>query len=77
MHIDNGTGTMTWMFMGPDGVERIIYGGSDGTTAQAFTATHMTNIFFGNDVSVRGTVSGSGGSPIFDWQILSNPVNRG
>lgn len=74
-HIDSGTGTMTWKFKSIDGVERTIYGGADGTTAQAFTASHMVNIYFGDDVTVRGTVSGHSGITL-DWQILGSPVNR-
>jgi hypothetical protein len=74
-HYDSGTGTMTWNFMGPDGVERIIYAGSAGTTAQAFTATHMINVYFGNDCKVRVTLSASA-APQIDWQIFGNVANR-
>lgn len=75
-HIDSGTGTMTWNFKGPDGVERGIIGGSDNITAQAYTASHMVNVFFGTDVKVRGTVSGSASTPVFDWQIMGSSWNR-
>ena len=75
-HLDSGTGTWTWEFKGPDGVWRSIYAGSDGTTEQAFTDSHMINVFFGGDVVVRGTGS-SGSSPQWDWQIVSNVANRG
>ena len=74
-HIDSGTGTMTWSFKGPDGVERTIIAGSDNITAQAYTASHMVNVFFGGDVQVRGTVSGSS-TPQFDWQIIGSSWNR-
>ena len=74
-HLDSGTGTLTWEFKGADGVWRSIYGGTDGTTVQAFTATHMANVFFGADVNVRATGS-SGSSPVWDWQIMSSPANR-
>lgn len=75
-HLDSGTGTWTWEFKGPDGVWRSIYAGSDGTTEQAFTGSHMINVFFGGDVLIRGTGS-SGSSPQWDWQIVSNVANRG
>ena len=63
-HKDSGTGTWTWEFQGVDGV-------------WSFTASNMVNVFFGTDVSVRGTLSGSGSTPVFDWQIMGNPANRG
>ena len=75
LHIDSGTGTMTWKFKGPDGVERSIYGGSDNATEQVYTTSHMVNAFFADDVVVRGTVSSSS-TPVFDWQIMANPWNR-
>jgi hypothetical protein len=74
-HLDSGTGTWTWEFKGPDGVWRQILGGSDSITVQAFTASNMVNVFFGNDVVVRGTGS-SGSTPVWDWQIASNVANR-
>ena len=74
-HLDSGTGTLTWEFKGPDGVWRSIYGGTDGTTVQAFTAVHMINVFFGGDVKVRATGS-SGSSPVWDWQVIGNMSNR-
>ena len=74
-HLDSGTGTLTWEFKGADGVWRSIYGGSDGVTEQAFTASHMANAFFGADVNVRATGS-SGSSPVWDWQIMSSLANR-
>ncbi len=75
-HLDSGSGTWTWQFKGPDEVWRTIYGGSDGTTAQAFTAAHMTNIFFADDVLIRGNAT-SGSSPVWDYQIIGNQQNRG
>lgn len=74
-HYDSGSGTITWQFMGPDGVARTIYSGSSGTTAQTFTGTHMVNIHFGGDVKVRASLSGSS-SPTIDWQIIGNVRNR-
>ena len=74
-HLDSGTGTLTWEFNGPDGVWRSIYGGSDGTTVQAFTAAHMTNVYFADDVLVRSTGSASS-SPVWDWQIIGTHLNR-
>lgn len=74
-HLASGTGTWTWEFMGPDNQWRSIYGGTDGTTEQAFTGSHMVNAYFGNDVRVRGTASSSS-SPEWNWQIISNPRNR-
>jgi len=74
-HLDSGSGTWTWQFMGPDGVWRDLYGGETGTTAQSFSASHMVNAFFGNDVRLRGNAT-SGSSPQWDWQIFSNPRNR-
>ena len=74
-HLDSGAGTWTWQFLGPDGVWRDIYGGTDGTTVQSFTGTHMVNAYFGNDVPVRGNAT-AGSSPQWDWQIFSNVRNR-
>lgn len=74
-HLDSGSGTFTWQFKGPDNVWRDIYGGSDGTTVQSFTASHIINVFFGNDARVRGNAT-SGTSPQWDWQIFSNVRNR-
>ena len=74
-HLDSGTGTLTWEFKGPDGVWRNIYAGSDNITIQSYTAAHMANAFFGDDVLVRATGS-SGASPVWDWQVLSSPLNR-
>lgn len=74
-HLDSGSGSWTWQFKGPDGVWRDIYGGSDGTTVQTFTGSHMVNVFFGNDARVRGNAT-SGSSPQWDWQIFSNVRNR-
>jgi len=74
-HLDSGSGTWTWQFKGPDGVGRNIFGGSDGTTVQSFTATNMINAYFGNDVQIRGSAT-SGSSPQWDYQIISNPRNR-
>lgn len=70
------TATMTWKVMAADGNEVSIFGGSDNITEQAYTADHMVNVFFGDDVSVRGTVSSVGGSTDLDWQIIGNPNNR-
>jgi hypothetical protein len=75
-HLDSGVGTLTWEFKGPDGVWRIIYGGSDNITSQAYTAAHMVNAFFGTDVRVRATGS-AGTNPVWDWQVMSSPDNRG
>jgi hypothetical protein len=74
-HYDSGSGTITWQFKGPDGVWRGIYSGAGGTTAQVFTATHMVNAFFADDVRVRGVLSSSS-TPQIDWQVFSNPNNR-
>jgi hypothetical protein len=74
-HLDSGTGTLTWEFLGPDGVWRTILGQTDHITPEVYTASNMINVFFGSDVKVRGTGS-AGTSPVWDWQIMSNPVNR-
>ena len=74
-HIDSGTGTMTWEFKGIDGVWRTIIAAVDNITPQVYTATNMLNVFFGTGVKVRGTLS-AGSTPVFDWQIMSNPSNR-
>jgi len=74
-YLDSGTGTLTWEFKGADGVWRIIVAGADNITPQAYTATHMLNVFFGNQVAVRATGS-SGSTPVWDWQVMSNPSNR-
>lgn len=71
-HYDAGTGTMTWEFQGPDGVWRSIY---EGATEQTFTGSHMKNIYFADDVLVRGTVSGATGLTL-DYQLMSNYFNR-
>jgi len=70
-HFDSGSATITWEFMGPDGVARGIYSGSNNTTLQAFTATHMCNCFFAGDVSVRPVLS-NGSTPVVDWQVMGN-----
>ena len=67
--------TITWKVKGIDGNEVSIFAGSDNVTEQAYTVDHMVNFFFGTDVNIRGTVSGSGTTDL-DWQILSNPANR-
>ena len=74
-HLDSGTGTFTWQFKGPDGVWRNIYAGADGTTLQAFTDTNMIDVYFGDEVRVRGSGS-SGSSVVWKWQIMSNVANR-
>ena len=74
-HLANGAGTWTWQFKGPDGVWRTIIGGSDGVTAQQFTASNMINVYFGGDVSVRGNAT-AGSSPDWDWQIIGNYVRQ-
>jgi len=71
------SGTMTWKIKGPDGNEITVFAGTDNITAQAYTQDHMVNFYFGDDVKLRGTLSGAGGSADLDWQILSNPANRG
>lgn len=75
-HYDSGSGTLTWEFKGPDGVWRSIYGGTDGTTEQAFTDSHMVNVFFGGDVLVRVAVT-LATNPQIDWQVIGNVANRG
>jgi hypothetical protein len=72
VHFTGGTGTVTWNFRGPDKTERAIVAGSDNITAQAYTATHMVNFFFAAPVEVRGTASGTGSTPVLDWQIFSS-----
>ena len=74
-HLDSGTGTWTWQFFGPDGVWRAIIAGSDSVTVQAYTTSNMINVYFGDDVLVRGNGT-SGSSPVWDWQIISNRANR-
>lgn len=74
--LDSGTATMTWQFQGPDGVWRDILAGADFQTVTQYTASHMVNVFFGNDVKVRLVTSGVA-SPQVDWQVLSNVANRG
>jgi hypothetical protein len=74
-HLDSGAGTLTWEFKGADGVWRTILGQTDHITPEVYTASNMINVFFGSDVKVRGTGS-AGTSPVWDWQIMSNPVNR-
>ncbi len=75
-HLGSGSGTWTWEFKGVDTVWRTIFAGSNSTTAMAFTASNMVNVFFGTDVAVRATASG-GTAPVWNWQIMSNPSNRG
>jgi len=74
-HLISGSGTWTWQFKGPDGEWRDIYGGTGGSDVQSFTASHMINVVFGNDVPVRGSAS-AGSSAEWDWQIASNARNR-
>jgi len=75
-HLDSGAGTWMWEFKGSDGVWRTIIAGSDSTTAMTFTASNMINVFFGSDVAIRATAS-AGTVPVWYWQIMSNPSNRG
>ena len=70
-HLDSGGGTWTWQFKGPDNVWRTILGGTDGITAQTFTASNMVNVYFGGDVVVRGNATDAA-APTWDWQIISN-----
>jgi hypothetical protein len=74
-HLASGTGTWTWEFKGVDGVWRTIYADADFITAMTFSASNMINVFFGTDVSVRGTAS-AGSTPSWGWQVMSNPSNR-
>jgi hypothetical protein len=74
-HLTSGTGTLTWQFKGPDNTWRSIYAGADGTTEQVFTASHMLDVYFGDEVRVRA-VGSSGSSPVWKWQLLSNVSNR-
>lgn len=74
-HLDSGSGTWTWQFAGPDKEFRDLYAGTDGTTIQQFTGTHMINVYFGNDVLVRGVASGSS-SPTWDFQVIGSIANR-
>jgi hypothetical protein len=74
-HLDSGSGTWTWEFLGVDGVWRTILGQTDHITAETYTASNMVNAFFGTDVKIRGTAS-AGSTPVWDWQIMSNPFNR-
>ena len=74
-HQTAGAGTFTWEFKGVDGVWRTILGQSDHITPETYTTSCMTNVFFGTDITVRGTASASAGVT-WQWQIMSNPVNR-
>jgi hypothetical protein len=74
-HLTSGAGTLTWEFLGLDGVWRTLLGQTDHITAEVYTTSNMINAFFGTDVKVRGTGS-AGSSPVWKWQILSNPANR-
>lgn len=75
-HKDSGAGTWTWEFRGVDGVWRTIIGTSTSIAPFAFTVSNMVNVYFGTDVSVRGTLSSGASTPVFDWQIMGNPNNR-
>lgn len=72
---DFGSGTVTWQFNG-DGTWRSIYAGTSNTTEQTYTANHMVNFYFGDEVKIRCNL-GSSTSPDLDVQLLSNPCNRG
>ena len=75
-HADTAGGaTLTWQFKGADGVFRNILGTSSSTTALAFTASNMVNVYFGTDVKIKGVLT-SGTNPVWDWQIMGNPSNR-
>lgn len=74
-HVASGTIGVTWQFKGPDGVYRDIYAGSDNVTVQTYSATHQFNVFFGNDVRVRGNVTTATGLTA-NWQIIGNLANR-
>ena len=71
--LDSGSGTLTWQFYGPDGVWRTVY---DGLTSRVYTGTHMFTVWFGDKVAIRAVGSASS-SPVWDWQIMSNPANVG
>jgi hypothetical protein len=65
-------GTLAWQFKGPDGIWTPIL---DGTTAIESAANYMKTMTFGDDVRVRGNLTGSTGAT-WVWQIMSNPFNR-
>ncbi len=76
-HLDSGTGTWTWQFKGVDSVWRTIIAGTDFITEMVFVdASNMLNVYFATDVLIRADAT-SGSSPVWDWQIMGDQINRG
>lgn len=67
-------GSLAWQFKGANGVWTPIMA-DDGTTALAGSVASMHTKYFGNDVRVRGVLTGSTGAT-WVWQMMSNPNNN-
>lgn len=67
-------GSLAWEFKGANGVWTPIMA-DDGTTPLAGAAAMQFTKWFGNDVAVRGVLTGSTGAT-WVWQIMSNPCNN-
>jgi len=68
-------GSLAWQFKGANGVWTPIMK-DDGTTPMAGGAAMQYTKWFGDDVAVRGVLTGSTGAT-WVWQIMSNPQNNG
>lgn len=66
-------GTLAWQFKGPNGVWTPIMN-TDGVTA--ITGAGVWTRTFGDDVRVRGVLTGSTGAT-WIWQLMSNPSHTG
>ena len=65
-------GTLAWQFKGPSGVWSALL---NVTTALAGSADMFYTVYVGDDVKIRGNLTGSSGAT-WVWQIMSNPNNR-
>ena len=65
-------GTLAWQWKGVNGVWTPIMD-TDGTTA--ITGAGVWTRWFGDDVRVRGVLTGSTGAT-WIWQLMSNPFNN-
>lgn len=68
-------GSLAWEFRGANGVWTPIMA-DDGVTPLAGAVASQHSRWFGDDVAVRGVLTGSTGAT-WVWQIMSNPANNG
>lgn len=73
--LTSGNGTLTWKYKHRNGTYYSLRGGSEGTTEQAFTSSHMVNFYFPETTTIRATAS-SGTTPNWEIQVVSSPYGR-